>query len=45
MSEKKIFAPAEKVLANADRVIEFFKTGNTPPVLVEIDPSNACNHG
>ncbi len=41
---KKIFAPQDKVLANADKIIEFLKTGNTIPVLVEIDPSNSCNH-
>lgn len=42
---KKIFDPALKTTANADRVLEFLETGNTPPVLVEFDPSNACNHG
>ena len=40
-----IFNPQAKIIANADRVMEFLKEGNTPPVLVEIDPSNACNHG
>jgi len=40
-----IFNPQAKVLANSDRVMEFLETGNTAPVLVEIDPSNACNHG
>jgi cyclic pyranopterin phosphate synthase len=40
-----IFNPQAKVIANADRVVEFLETGNTSPVLVEIDPSNACNHG
>ena len=40
-----IFNPQAKVVANADRVIEFFEKGTSPPVLVEIDPSNACNHG
>ena len=40
-----IFNPQAKVIANADRVIEFLETGNTSPVLVEVDPSNACNHG
>jgi len=39
-----IFNPQAKVISNADRVIEFLKTGNTSPVLVEIDPSNSCNH-
>jgi GTP 3',8-cyclase len=43
MSE--IFNPNNKILANADRVIELLETGNAPPVLVEVDPSNTCNHG
>ena len=41
----EIFNPQAKVVANLDAALEFFKTGNTSPVLVEIDPSNACNHG
>ena len=40
-----IFNPQAKIIANADRAIEFFETGNANPVLVEVDPSNACNHG
>ena len=40
----KIFSPQDKVFANIDRVIEFVETGNAPPVLVEIDPSNICPH-
>ena len=39
-----IFNPQAKVMANVDRVIEFVETGNTAPVLIEVDPSNACNH-
>ncbi len=39
-----IFNPQAKIIANSDRAIEFLKTGNTSPVLVEVDPSNACNH-
>ena len=42
--ESKIFNPRLKIAANADRVIEFIETGNTSPVLIEVDPSNACNH-
>ena len=42
--ESKIFNPEAKVLANVDRVLEFVETGNTSPVLIEVDPSNACNH-
>ena len=41
----KIFAPQEKVIANVDRALEIVKGNNPPPVLVEVDPSNACNHG
>ncbi len=40
-----IFSPKEKIISNIDRVLELFETGITSPVLVEIDPSNACNHG
>jgi len=42
--ESKIFNPRLKVIANVDRVLEFIDTGNAAPVLVEVDPSNACNH-
>ena len=41
----KIFEPQVKILANVDRVIEFIEKDNTAPVLIEFDPSNACNHG
>ncbi|MAF42555.1 MAG: hypothetical protein CMI54_00105 [Parcubacteria group bacterium] len=41
----EIFNPQAKIIANVDRAIEFFETGNTAPVLLEVDPSNACNHG
>ena len=40
-----IFNPQAQVLANVENVLEFIETGNTAPVLVEFDPSNACNHG
>ena len=39
-----IFNPQAKVMANVDRVVEFVETGNTAPVLIEVVPSNACNH-
>ena len=42
---KKIFSPQDKVIANSDKVLEFLKTGNTAPVLVELDPSNTCSQG
>ncbi len=41
---KTIFDPKSKILANVDRVVEFIETENTSPVLIEVDPSNACNH-
>ena len=41
---KTIFDPKSKIMANVDRVVEFINTGNTAPVLIEVDPSNACNH-
>ncbi len=44
-SGTNIFNPQAKVLANIDRVLEYLETGNASPVLVEVDPSNACNHG
>jgi radical SAM protein with 4Fe4S-binding SPASM domain len=44
MSDSNIFNPQAKILANIDRAIEHIETGYTPPVLVEVDPSNACNH-
>ena len=39
-----IFNPQAKVLANVENVLEFIENGNTAPVLIEVDPSNACNH-
>tara|TARA_Y100001972_G_scaffold116515_1_gene154461 strand:+ start:1575 stop:2756 length:1182 start_codon:yes stop_codon:yes gene_type:complete len=44
MKESKIFNPQSKIIANVDRAIEHIETGYTSPVLVEVDPSNACNH-
>ena len=41
---KDIFNPQAKIIANVDRVIEHIETGCTSPVLIEVDPSNACNH-
>ena len=41
---KSIFDPKSKIIANVDRIVEFVETGNTPPILIEVDPSNACNH-
>ena len=41
----KIFDPKQKILANLDYVAKLLVTGYSPPILVEVDPSNACNHG
>lgn len=41
----RIFDPQSKVLANFDYIKQLLLTGNCPPVLVEVDPSNVCNHG
>ena len=41
----RIFEPGSKVLANYDKVDQLLSGGNPSPVLVEVDPSNACNHG
>lgn len=40
-----MFDPRNKIYANADRVFEFLKGKNPSPILIEFDPSNACNHG
>lgn len=42
--ESKIFNPRAKVICNVENVIEHLDTGYTSPVLIEVDPSNACNH-
>lgn len=43
-TSKSIFDPKSKIIANIDRIIEFYDLGTAPPILVEVDPSNACNH-
>ena len=40
-----MFDPQSNIIANSDRVLSFLQGENPAPVLVEIDPSNACNHG
>jgi len=40
-----IFSPQDKILANLDYVMPLVRGENPPPILVEIDPSNTCNHG
>lgn len=44
-NNSKIFSPQKKVMANIDRIIQLLDSGTCAPVLVEVDPSNACNHG
>jgi len=39
-----IFSPQDKILANFDYVKQLLKANISPPILVEIDPSNVCNH-
>ena len=41
----RIFEPGSKFLANYYKVDQLLSGGNPSPVLVEVDPSNACNHG
>jgi radical SAM protein with 4Fe4S-binding SPASM domain len=41
--ELKQFAP-HKILQHLDRIKELLDTGDTVPITVEVDPSNACNH-
>ena len=36
--------PQSKLLWHFSRVVEWEKTGDTSPILFEIDPSNKCNH-
>jgi len=45
MKKLRLFEPGNKVLSNYDKVDELLDGGNPSPVLVEVDPSNACNHG
>ena len=44
-NKKSMFDPKSKVLANVDRALEHVERGYTVPVLIEMDPSNACNQG
>lgn len=41
----RIFDPQSKILANFDYIQQLLERGSCPPILVEIDPSNVCNHG
>ena len=44
INESKIFNPQAKVLLHFEKIEKFIKDGNVDPILIEIDPSNACNH-
>ena len=41
---KNRYSQKSKVIANVDRIIDFFNKGNNPYILFEIDSSNAFNH-
>ena len=38
------FNPQMKILWHLDRINEWLKTGDTTPITLEVDLSNACNH-
>jgi cyclic pyranopterin phosphate synthase len=40
-----MFDPRSKIFANAPIVFDYLKGKNPAPILIEFDPSNACNHG
>ena len=40
----KIFNPHNKILCHLDKVEKLLNNENPAPILIEIDPSNACNH-
>ena len=40
-----MFNPKDKILVNHKKVLSFLGGDNPAPILVEVDPSNACNHG
>ncbi len=40
----QIFNPKSKILCHLDKVEKLLKNENPAPILIEIDPSNACNH-
>ena len=43
-NKSTIFDPYSKVICNYENAVEHFEKGYTTPVLIEVDPSNACNH-
>ena len=40
----KIFNPQAKILLHFEKIQKFLTGENVDPILIEIDPSNACNH-
>ena len=40
-----MFDPKNKIFANAPIIFDYLNGKNPAPILVEFDPSNACNHG
>ena len=39
-----IFNPRNKIMCHLDKVEKLLNNENPSPILIEIDPSNACNH-
>jgi len=39
-----IFNPQNKIMCHLDKVEKLLNNENPSPILIEIDPSNACNH-
>ncbi len=44
ISDSKIFNPQAKILIHLNKILKYFSTGNSAPITLEVDPSNACNH-
>ena len=44
ITNSKIFNPQAKVLLHYEKIEKFLTEGNVDPILIELDPSNACNH-
>lgn len=44
INNSKIFNPQAKILLHYEKIEKFLTKGNVDPILIELDPSNACNH-
>ena len=44
ITDSKIFNPQAKILIHYEKIEKFLTDGNVDPILIELDPSNACNH-